>query len=154
MNWEALGAVGEVVGAVAVFATLVYLSIQLRQNTKSVRASALDASITAHFAIRQATYENPDLSALYLKGSNSPESLGEEEAFRYRLLLNNVFLSFWHMFTQSRYADLPGDVWEVQKPVIARVAGSAGGKWFWQNYKAEFEESFREEVDRIIEKIS
>ena len=154
MNWDAVGAVGEIVGAVAVFATLVYLSIQIRQNTKSVRASALDASITALSAIRQSTYENPDLSELHLKGSTSPESLSEEEAFRYRLFLHNVFLSFWHMFTQSRYADLPGDVWEVQKPVIVRVVCSAGGQWFWQNYKAEFEESFREEVDRIVEKNS
>ena len=36
MNWEAIGATGEVVGAVAVFATLVYLAIQIRQNTASL----------------------------------------------------------------------------------------------------------------------
>ncbi len=52
MNWDALGAVGEIVGAVAVVATLVYLSIQIRQNTKSERASALDASINAFSAVR------------------------------------------------------------------------------------------------------
>lgn len=35
MNWEAAGALGEIVGAVAVVATLVFLAIQLRQNTQA-----------------------------------------------------------------------------------------------------------------------
>ena len=154
MNWDAVGAVGEVVGAVAVVTTLVYLSIQIRQNTKSERASALDASITNFSAIRQSTYGNPEVSALYLKGSESPATLNEEEAFRYRLLMHNIFLSFWHIFTQCRYADLHGEVWEVQKPSIMRVVCRPGGKWFWENHKVEFEASFREEIENIIKKNS
>ncbi len=39
MNWEAIGAVGETVGALAVLVTLVYLAMQIRQNTKSVQAA-------------------------------------------------------------------------------------------------------------------
>jgi hypothetical protein len=37
--WEAFGAIGEVVGAVAVVVTLLFLVTQLRQNTKSLDAS-------------------------------------------------------------------------------------------------------------------
>ena len=33
MNWEAIGAVGEVLGAIGVIATLVYLAVQIRQNS-------------------------------------------------------------------------------------------------------------------------
>jgi hypothetical protein len=33
MNWEAIGAIGEVLGALAVIVTLVYLAVQIRQNT-------------------------------------------------------------------------------------------------------------------------
>ena len=46
MNWEAIGAGGEIVGALAVFLTLAYLSIQIRQNTKAVRASAIDSALS------------------------------------------------------------------------------------------------------------
>ena len=34
MDWTAVGAVGEVVGAVAVVATLLYLSLQVREGNK------------------------------------------------------------------------------------------------------------------------
>jgi hypothetical protein len=40
MNWEALGAIGEIVGAVAVILTFDYLAVQVRQNTRAIRAGA------------------------------------------------------------------------------------------------------------------
>ncbi len=39
MTLMELGALGEFVGSIAVLATLIYLSVQLRQNTLSIRAS-------------------------------------------------------------------------------------------------------------------
>ena len=36
MNWEASGAIGEIIGALVVAVTLVYLVIQIRQNTAAV----------------------------------------------------------------------------------------------------------------------
>jgi hypothetical protein len=41
MNWEAIGAVGESIGATAVLATLAYLAIQMRQNTQAMKSAGL-----------------------------------------------------------------------------------------------------------------
>ena len=49
MDIMELGAVGELVGGVAVIATLVYLAAQIRQNT---RAAMADAEIAASAAMR------------------------------------------------------------------------------------------------------
>ena len=40
MSWEVIGAVGEVVGAVAVLATLLYLAVQIRQNIDQLAQSS------------------------------------------------------------------------------------------------------------------
>lgn len=40
MNWDAIGAIGELVGAVAVVATLGYLAIQIRLQNKEARLAA------------------------------------------------------------------------------------------------------------------
>ena len=37
MNWEALGALSELIGAIAVVLTLIYLAVQIRQNTRAIR---------------------------------------------------------------------------------------------------------------------
>jgi hypothetical protein len=41
MNWDAIGAIGEIVGALAVLATLIYLAIQVRQNSEQVRQNSV-----------------------------------------------------------------------------------------------------------------
>ena len=40
MNWDAIGAIAERLGAIGVVVSLLYLATQIRQNTKSVRAAA------------------------------------------------------------------------------------------------------------------
>ena len=38
MDWDAIGAIGEVLGALAVVGSLVYLAIQIRSSTKLAKA--------------------------------------------------------------------------------------------------------------------
>ena len=50
MTIQDWGAIGELVGGAAVVLTLVYLAVQLRQNTKSVETSALSGWLSARIA--------------------------------------------------------------------------------------------------------
>lgn len=47
MNWDALSAIGELLGAAGVIVTLIYLSMQVRQNTRAIRGSTLNM-LTGH----------------------------------------------------------------------------------------------------------
>jgi len=44
MNWDAIGAIAELAGALAVIATLAYLAVQLRQNSALLKSSIATAS--------------------------------------------------------------------------------------------------------------
>ena len=43
MNWEAIGAVGEILGAAGVIITLIYLASQIRQNTRATRSQSVQS---------------------------------------------------------------------------------------------------------------
>jgi hypothetical protein len=43
MNWDAIGAMGEILGALAVLVTLIYLAVQIRQNTSAVATATSKA---------------------------------------------------------------------------------------------------------------
>ena len=47
MNWEAIGAIGEIIGAISVLATLIFLSSQLRQNTIALQQQSSRSSASA-----------------------------------------------------------------------------------------------------------
>ena len=51
MNWEAIGAIGEILGAAGVIITLIYLSGQIRQNNRQIKGEAIGtlAQLTQQF---------------------------------------------------------------------------------------------------------
>ena len=82
MNWEAIGAVGEVVGAVAVLVTLLYLAMQIRQNTdhlaQSSEALILSRrdSVTASFSRwRHLLGADAEMTEIWVRGSEDYDSL-------------------------------------------------------------------------------
>jgi hypothetical protein len=42
MNWEAVRAIGEVVGAIVVVGRLIYLTIQLKENNRNLKVQSLN----------------------------------------------------------------------------------------------------------------
>ena len=118
MNWDAVGAVGEIVGALAVFITLVYLARQIRQNTRAVNSAALDSTINTISIVRQSIYENDDVARVYLKGSASPDELDDLERVKFRLLLHNMLLSQSNIFSQTKLSELPISEWHESPPVL------------------------------------
>jgi hypothetical protein len=156
MNWDAIGATGEVLGAIAVVVSLVYLAFQIRQNTrqidentKAAQAAAFDSSIAHTFKARQAIVENSDVARIYLEGSNDPDSLSDEDRVRYRLIMHNTLWSLWNMQSQSRVGDLASETWNAQLATLKRIISTEGFRWFWGNYSQEFGASFQKIVDDL-----
>jgi hypothetical protein len=98
MNWEAVGAIAEVVGVIAIFVSLVYVAVQIRQNTqqaaRSVKANELAAferNIESGNRMRELLIMSPEITELLVKGSASYGDLGSTEKLRFGLLLRNIF---------------------------------------------------------------
>lgn len=77
LNWDAAGAIGEIVGALAVLFTLVYLAKQIRHSTDVSKVTVYHEAIAQ---IVQAGVE-PDFASLVVK-SQSGEALSAEEQMR------------------------------------------------------------------------
>jgi len=123
MNWEAVGAIAELVGAAAVVLTLIYLSIQLRQNTAQVTHSAMATEMAAYqdmigriSDINALRIANPELTDLILRGQKDPEALTENESSRY----------FTWVVTLLRHGDMAYFLYERKIIDYERVTSSMG----------------------------
>ena len=81
------GAVGELVGAIAVVATLIYLSIQLRQTADSVRSSVAAVGSGVMTQVWQLTIDKPELADMLQRGNQDAQDLSDNEFFRYHIFL-------------------------------------------------------------------
>ena len=98
MNWEAISAIGETTGAVAVVISLLYLAVQIRQNTNQIKSSiaatelsAFERNIASGNRMREFFLLNPGLLEIYLKGRKSYVNLATNEKIKFDMIVRNVF---------------------------------------------------------------
>ncbi len=98
MNWSAVGAIGELVGAAAVVVSLLYLAAQMRNAARQARLEAGRSLSTGIAEVSLALSVNGELGDIYVRGSRDFESLDTKEQFRYRTFMNSVFKLLEQMY--------------------------------------------------------
>lgn len=83
MNWDAIGAAGEVVGALGVIFTLGYLAVQIRQNTQSTDKQSRRDAMEFVYTSSRPIIEDPVLAELYLRGMADFHQLSDVEKLRF-----------------------------------------------------------------------
>ena len=69
MNWEAIGAVGEILGAIAVVVTLLYLARQTKASGRATVSASRSASAVAISELDRDIARDPELARIYLKST-------------------------------------------------------------------------------------
>ena len=121
INWDAIGAIGEILGALAVFISLTYLAIQIRSSTKQNRA-AMSQSIQAEFTrSNELVATSPDLAELYVKISDG-EEISAVESRRLYALITASFAKYLAVQIAYKNGQLDRDYFEVICADVARLS--------------------------------
>jgi len=81
MNWEAIGAIGEILGAAAVVVSLIYLAVQIRANHKEVRLAAMH-EISVEFRESISTFADPQMAELFTRVNLQDDTLTDAETLQ------------------------------------------------------------------------
>ena len=130
MNWDAIGAIGEILGAIAVLGTLIYLAAQIRQNTASVTTATYESMMSGITDINLVIVGNPEVASILNRGARDPHSLDDEEAYRYTTLMRcwaNQWLKQLRLFEGGAIGVRD---WEKLAQEAAQALSSRGGKMF------------------------
>lgn len=121
MNWDAIGAIGEIVGAVAVVATLGYLAAQTRLSNRLARANTILQLQAENRAHRNALSHDEDLARIVMKAI-AGEELTNLELFRYRARSDSSLSFFESIFLQAEVGTITREDFVRFEPVIRGVA--------------------------------
>ncbi len=149
-----LGAIGEFLGSIGVIATLVYLAIQIRQNTRSMEVSQRIAMAENYVArvnqieqsLRSLATSN-DLADIVVRGDEQgAASLTAAEARRYRSFYLAQFHRIDSQFYQLQQQLLDAESRAAFENIVLRVAR----RWKELNTFDMARPSFKAEVERIL----
>ena len=129
MTLQDLGSIGELIGAVATVATLAYLALQIRSNSKITRSAALQATLDGgRDHTIQPILNNPGLVGLLRKGMSGIDSLDGDEKARFTWFLVESSLqmqNIMHLYEQGILAKVDYDAWLGYTVAILRTPGAA-----------------------------
>ena len=147
MNWDAVGAIAESVGALGVIASLIYLALQVRQNTQQVRLSRFQeasSSLQDGFA---PIYDagNP---AIWYRGHFSPDDLDDQEAYFFRMFMERQLYNVQNIIYQHEHGLIEEDLFESTVSLMrALLIDSPGGSSYWKEHRDMYTEAMRAAVE-------
>ena len=160
MSWDIVGAISEVVGALGIIVTLVYLALQVRQNSahlaesaKLTEAGQIEATTNAVMEQRNMLILNPELLDLQTRGNQDYLSLDSSERLKFDLMMRNGFhLSQTMYLRHLLFSHDPENHEGATKRLDQSLRMQGVRDWLDQN-EVDWRPEFREWIESAIERI-
>jgi hypothetical protein len=147
MTLSDLGNIGQVIGAIAVVISLIYVALQIRQNTNAVR-SATAQSVHEHFANwYHLIAADAELARIAVNGLRNYHSLSENERTRFIAVFMSFLSYSQNAFLKWRQGLLAPSLWLGWEQVMMNLFGAPGGKALWKERRYMFGDEFRRYIE-------
>ncbi len=151
MNWEAIGAVGEILGASGVILSLIYLASQIRSQNKERRLAAASEWTNQWNEFSVSFAESPSLSELWLKGCNDFSSLNPSEVVQYSAQCGRFFRVAEGLYDQYTQGRLDAQTWRGLARTLEDITLLPGVKTWWPTRAHWYSDKFKSFVQPYID---
>src|SRR5436305_14249693 len=104
LDWEIISAVGQMLGAVGVIISLIYLAAQIRNQNNESRRAAMNVLTTHWSDLNRTLVEDPQMPRIWLRALHKFEDLDAESKLRFGAHLGR-FLRFADIFTSESWME-------------------------------------------------
>jgi hypothetical protein len=155
MNWDAIGAIAEMIGAFGVIASMGYLAVQIRASNNLARSEAKIAATSQISSLLDSFISEPESSDIWARGRRNLQDLTPEERSRFDNIAMKGFLGYSSQYFQFRIQTIEQDDWtESYRAMIWWLQGRGMRDW-WRDFGRRIQsDRFQEFVDdeiRLIE---
>jgi hypothetical protein len=146
MSLEDLGNIGEFVGAIGVIVSLIYLAVQIRQNTRSSRAASYQAAVTSISDLMREIGADPDLARIVAGGASDPGLLTANEQLQFYYFALSIVRNYENIHYQYISGAIDEDTWSGWAARIKSSLATAGAQEWWRGQAPAFSRAFRDFV--------
>ena len=146
MNWEAIGAVGEVGGTLLVGVTLVYLVIQVRQNTSELRTASRQGVTSGYRAVNEKLLDVSVSEAYSLGLRDYPDMLSSQKRV-FAHAINDLCVFFQSTFALLESGTLQQTTYLPYLTWVASNLSTPGGLAWWSETKGFYTSGMANAID-------
>ena len=147
MDFSTIGTLAEVVSAVGVIVSLIYVAAQVRHNTRAVRSATHHALVTTRLDYVALVADNPELSRIVRVGSEDYGGLDRDERHRFGLVMYYSFSAGENFYYQHRQGALDQEQWERWCETLRVYFAQPGIREWFETTPQQFTASFAAFLD-------
>jgi len=152
MKLEKYALIAEIIGGLAVIVGLIFVGLELRQNTVVQRVTATQTLVADYENAVDLLTKDERSACIYVRGSNGLENLTGIERYEF-------FVMWFHLLRaaeQLHYYSLEGMVeqriWRGFQRQLDEVVRYPGVQQYWQLRRDWYSDEFQEFVDQLLER--
>lgn len=154
MDWEAVGAISEIIAVAVVVVTLIYVAVQIRQNTASVRATGYQQWLSANLELNTAAADQ-SMSHLFAIANADSKNLSDESFVSFAMWNLGVMQMAQATNYLYKSGSLDRELWEAEMNRAAGILAFPGVRQWWEaGGKTQLTPSFVKELEGIQSNIS
>src|SRR6476619_2913609 len=156
MNWDGIVAISQLVAAVGVILSLLFVGLQIKQNTRALQRAEHNSTMEQWTVIRQAIAQNRDVAELMTAGLHGERILDAADQLRLEQMLQEYAWASFHIWDRTQRGVFPKGTFEATAgPLLSDVLSTAQGGTWWQSAKhVGFIPAFVRDVDAVLDRKS
>lgn len=151
---ESIGNIAELIAALATLATLIYLTIQIRQSSAALRTAAVSNYSQMWVSSQFLLAESEVLPDIWWRGLESPETLSPIEWQRFQAFLSAILHVIEQGHEFSREGAISDSIWVGERERLVYLCKQPGFLKFWSTWGPLRGPEFSSEVNAIIAEVS
>lgn len=148
MDWQAVAAIAEIIGTAAVVVSIIYLATQVRLQSRESRIASVH-ELAESFRNSIASFQDPQLAALFARAKDDFLSLPEAERLQFISMVQGLFRVWEDAYHQHQQQRLNDEMWNSMVVQFSGYLSLPGVRSVWAIRKAAYSDHFRAFVDSL-----
>src|SRR6266567_6955228 len=120
MNWDAIVAISQLVAAVGVMLSLIFVALQIKQNTRALQRNEHNSTMEQWTVIRQAIAQNREIAELMTAGLHGERALDAADQLRLEQMLQEYAWASFHIWDRTQRGVFPKGTFEATAGAFLR----------------------------------
>ena len=143
--------VAEIVGAIAVVISLIYVGLQVNDSTSAIRSAAANDATTTMQSWYLEMGTNRQASDIWFNAMTSAEPLPDRDEFQFMISMHAAVLGMQNSYLLAKEGTLDAEFREAVSTAIVAVKDLPGMGRFWTQRKGFLHTGFAEYVDGLLD---
>ena len=152
MSLEQWSSLAQIVGSVGVVLSLIFVGLQIRQNTSALVRNEHNSTMSQWTVIRMAIAQHRDIAELMTDGLRGTRELDAADQLRLEQMLQEYAWASFHIWDRTQRGVFPPGTFELTAGVLLQevLVTVRGAAWWNQAKHAGFIPGYVADVDAVL----